>query len=95
MRLIDADALTKLLKECQQLDWNHNIAPISWNHAFNNFIYIIDDEPTIEAEPTKRGKWIEKWFGYGYKIRCSECGYLFSQMTNYCPNCGAKMEKNV
>jgi hypothetical protein len=42
--------LTNHLKDCQKLDWSNNVAPISWNHAFDNFIEVIEDEPTIEAE---------------------------------------------
>lgn len=29
----------------------------------------------------------------GYKwYRCSECGMLVDKVTNFCPNCGAKMK---
>jgi len=92
MRLIDADALITLLKECQQLDWNNNIAPVSWNHAFDNFKYMIDDEPTIEAEPVRRGRWIN----HGSFVTCSVCNeeqYGIDTGRFYCQNCGAKMDK--
>ena len=94
MRLIDADALITLLKKCQQLDWNNNIAPVSWNHAFDNFKYMIDDEPTIEAEPVKRGRWTAIYCPFD---TCSECGTSFDTTMgnfNYCPNCGVKMILN-
>lgn len=59
--------------------------------------------PTIEAEPVRRGRWIEHkskdWSGGGAYI-CSVCGYGYSwagfheaNEFTYCPNCGAKMEE--
>ena len=55
---------------------------------------IIDDAPTIEAEPVKHGRW--EW--RGFNIFCSECdfGPYFDStepLYRYCPNCGAKMDK--
>ena len=44
----------------------------------------------LQQEPVKHGKWIE---GELY-IKCSECGYPVGHLSdNYCPNCGAKMDK--
>lgn len=55
--------------------------------------------PTIEAEPVRRGRWLEP---FGGDIKCSQCGIciegdiLFLRGIGdgpfYCPNCGAKME---
>ena len=41
-----------------------------------------------------RGRWIKRQFAdeptaFGY--RCSECHLTYEVDTNYCPNCGAKM----
>ena len=59
--------------------------------------------PTIEAEPVRRGRWIDyksrDWSGGG-AWKCSSCGYGYSwagyheaNEFSYCPNCGAKMEE--
>ena len=50
-----------------------------------------------------QGKWIENYSGYGVYYRCSnchklppnyECDYKEGAIkTNFCPNCGAKMEE--
>lgn len=62
--------------------------------------------PTIEVEPVRHGRWIsekcnhkpcriknpEKWVTY----KCSVCGYSNGRkQSNYCPNCGAKMDLEV
>lgn len=46
----------------------------------------------LEQEP-KTGHWITKPHVYGVTY-CSECDFeLKIDNTNYCPNCGAKMEE--
>lgn len=62
-----------------------------------------DDCPLIEIDEPKVGKWIdhkeiihtdpEIW---GYSQECSLCGFtLGAKEYNYCPNCGAKMERRT
>lgn len=41
----------------------------------------------------KTGHWTHDGSHWKNRFICSECGYkLFEEQTNYCPNCGAKME---
>lgn len=58
---------------------------------------IIDEQPTIEERKT--GKWIDETFkpwGLVYHpYRCDQCGDHSEADSNFCPNCGAKMEENV
>lgn len=48
--------------------------------------------------PVRHGHWIDCDDVYSSYVRCSECGDEFTcfeadcAYTNYCPNCGAKME---
>lgn len=44
-------------------------------------------QPWRDAEPIKHGRWIWK----NYYLVCSECGKE-NDRTDYCPNCGAKMD---
>lgn len=90
MRLIDADELY--------------VEVLSWENCYNGFsdtydkariIDTIDEQPTIEAEPVRRGRWIKTdkhdiYYQPGYK--CSVCKILTTCHGSYCPNCGAKME---
>lgn len=63
--------------------------------------------PIVDAEPVRHGEWINKkrWsMGKWHKwLECSECNYQdynletyeaipFTGPSNYCPNCGAKMD---
>ena len=55
---------------------------------------IINHMPTVDAEPVRHGKWIEKEKD-GF-LHYSNCGYVrigIPIMFNfeYCPKCGAKM----
>ena len=84
MRLIDADALEY-----------HKQLECMGNGQYEDVKVVyecdIDNAPTIDAEPVKHGKWIE---GELY-IKCSECGYPVGHLSdNFCPNCGAKMERS-
>ena len=70
MRLIDADRLKR------------QVEGRSWR-AKDKMVELIDNSPTIEAEPVKHGRWIVVSDGYGKKA---------TRRWNYCPNCGARME---
>lgn len=63
--------------------------------------------PAVEAESVRHGEWIikKRWsMGKWHKwLECSECKYQdhnletyeatpFTGPSNYCPNCGAKMD---
>ena len=83
MRLIDGDALKEKIT-----------VPALGGHKRYYVWTLIDECPTIEAEPVKRGKWeINSDSYYPY---CSECKGEpeGGKMTNYCPNCGARMGGN-
>ena len=96
MRLIDADAA------------NVNDIPCSYggNCDIDNVQMWLDEQPTVcvmNAEPVRHGEWIKahgmlppEFFG---KHKCSLCGHFalswrigHEELSNYCPNCGAKMD---
>ena len=59
---------------------------------------IIYRTPTADVAPVVHGKWISKnHHGYEWVFICSNCGYIdgypFNDRSNYCPNCGAKMDE--
>lgn len=48
---------------------------------------VIDEQPTIEADPVVHGEWVPHMV---VNYACSECG-KDGHKTNFCPNCGADM----
>ena len=81
MRTIDADRLKRSFEAN---------TPIAFQDCVPGIHSVIDLEPTVEAEPVRHGHWtVTRWF-----VQCSECGEAFPLTpTNYCPNCGAKMDE--
>lgn len=42
-----------------------------------------------KADAVRHGRWSKEWGNY----KCSLCGALDDFADNYCPNCGAKMDR--
>ena len=71
-----------------------------------DWMVFIDKEPAADVAPVRHGQWDGEGDGYadGEIVidvwYCSECGYCIDDGTddpnilpNYCPNCGALMDK--
>ncbi len=97
MRLIDADALKKEVgKLWEELD------DVDFGELVRDFWKILNKFPTIDAEPVRHGQWVMKKERFLQWYACSECGSypprqhyaseIRSELTPYCPNCGAKMD---
>lgn len=91
-RLIDADVLFDKV-----LDLYRNGKKGVERKSFSTALDAVSDSPTVDAELVRHGWWNMEKDGYRYMMVCSECseGYLGMPETNYCPNCGAKMDKGV
>lgn len=97
VRLIDANAVLKEIKETYCTDCNNYNGVICRACNWMDAMDYIEDAPTIYAQPVKRGKWIDS--GINGTVQCSECKFtdFFAKrdrvmLFGYCPNCGAKME---
>lgn len=85
MRPIDADGLKTALISCRDLG----------RRSCEAVVKVIDEQPTIEAEPVVHGEWIYE----NYTWHCGVCGfhpfkgYIPKEPGfNFCPNCRAKMD---
>ena len=87
MRAIDADKLRQ-----DVLDWEDCPNGFSDTYDKARIIDEINYQPTLDVEPVRHGKWIYTGF---MEVKCSDCGNVFHELedTNYCPNCGAKMDE--
>ena len=94
-RYIDADALTA--------DIQTTIEESGCVNHEGEILDCIAYADTVDAVPVVRGEWIQKHHIISLDNMtltviyptCSLCGYAWlgvAKNTNYCPNCGAKME---
>ena len=98
MRLVDADEANKAIETVC------NDYGIAYGNNYGGFAdkiaSVVDNIPTIDAEPVVHGHWILRIIGEGitrYPVyQCSVCGRAEFHREPYC-NCGAKMdeEENV
>lgn len=95
-RLIDADGLLPMMKYATT-DSEIGVFPVKI--GFNEIAKVIDDAPTVDAQPVRHGKWLDiDSQMYTWKVRCDQCGHERSMMSTqgrypkYCENCGAKMD---
>lgn len=97
--LIDADALrSEMYAEAFEKDSDMQRWDSGCWIRYKLFENVLDGQPTIDAEPVRHGKWEMKPdpFGFFDEIPvCSECGCTtkMREKTKYCPNCGARMDK--
>lgn len=99
IRLIDANEIANGINQyfcnvCSSLDGER-----CRDCEINEVLRLIDNTPTVEAEPVKHGRWLNRIQKDGTTIGqhnvkyCSECGYvIFTKVDNYCPSCGTRMD---
>lgn len=63
-----------------------------WDGGFNP--KYLNELPAVDAVPVVHGRWVYE-DGDPATIPCSVCNYRVMRYNNtkYCPNCGAKMDK--
>ena len=66
--------------------------------VLNNIIEQVRALPAADIVPVRHGQWIFYHYElYGCYYECSNCKYESNKKTNFCPNCGSRMdgESNV
>jgi len=99
MRLIDVKELKEWIENWFEVNAYYHPYSKSNNIPIPELYDILKRMPTVDAEPVRRGHWINK----GNYAICSECGANSGTQYNglepvprcsrYCPNCGAKMDE--
>lgn len=69
-------------------------------HTMNLILIEIDEAPAADVAPVRHGYWEFPIFAdsddeLDPRVRCSECGGIEAAFArwNFCPNCGARMDK--
>lgn len=91
--LISREALLDYIDSTNEIkDWCLNRYSADWIYSF------VKSAPSVDAAPMKRGRWIFKWDSEKdpkrlfIRIVCSECDLHTGMKSNFCPNCGARMD---
>lgn len=91
-KYIDADLLKGELKALHEQEWLEYVGTYD----------CINSIPAANVAEIVHGKWICNTDDFTPKYRCSVCGYnkpivagenITQEPKNYCPHCGAKMDK--
>lgn len=107
MRLIDGDEAIEKVQDIEPI-FIFKVSEVIATQRTSDVIAMLENAPTIEAEPVKTGKWISREVDHTEHMvadgtqtaKCSVCGkyhttpylYFFKDYA-YCPNCGARMEE--
>ena len=76
------------------IDAGHLVNPNEPRWSDNEVVNFLKSRPSAQPERI-RGRWIEKPHVHGVAY-CSLCDYeLHTNDTNFCPNCGAKMDEKM
>lgn len=89
MRMIDADPLKIDIVEEGQRSRRYKLGEI-WELNRDEIYKVIDEQPTIEPE-RKTGRW-QLVSADKYIYRCDACKKSTFGISDFCPNCGARME---
>lgn len=100
MRPIDADALMQTLgitdMDCVRCAWySKAYRRCKRGGDFEDACIAIEDAPTVDAVPVRKGKWILVKGSNGKDYhKCSYCLHTqdITGVKNYCSVCGARME---
>lgn len=100
MKLIDADALSRAMyHEAFETDGDWQRWDSGLWIRYKMFENALESAPTIEAVPARRGQWVIE--NDGTVMHCDVCGWAYEyyagleEENNYCPHCGAKMERRA
>ena len=85
-RYIDADALG--IGKANREIFDNKAYADGWNAAID----VIVSAPTADVQKVKHGRWKFDRFDNAWCSVCHHCGSNDTEVSDYCPNCGAKMD---
>lgn len=92
---IDSEAFFKVINTLPYKDTSYPDAS-AYNGAISDVADMLAHFPAADVQEVRHGRWVVK-SDYPKKAECSACGYPIENELvcwwDYCPNCGAKMDK--
>lgn len=87
--------LNEAVKACEDYFKDVCVYDVASYEAVDDFERILNSIPVVDVAPVKHGHWEEIRDAYGQLEgwMCKKCGRKMKAKENYCPNCGAKMDK--
>ena len=101
---ISREETIKRIKECYCTGCNSYNGVRCRACGTGDAIDMIEDVPVADVAPVRHGRWVQvichEEFEDGFVDRVKECCSVchapnWQRTTNYCPNCGAKMDGGV
>lgn len=88
MKIIDGHAMIERVEALQR----KGAVDLSYFHIVREAVQM---QPAVDAAPVVHGRW-KVILNPFWDAECRECGYTKRNgwEWRYCPNCGAKMDKN-
>ena len=99
-KYIDREALIEWLKRIPLKDLSDGLGlcRVIMEDDFKTAIKKMPKGIIADVAPVRHGHWNainQIATGLPWKYRCNDCGCPQEYTHNYCPNCGAKMDKEV
>lgn len=86
-----------LMGELTSAEMQKKMREMTGVEAYSTFLQMVNCATAADVAPVRHGRWV---YGEDVDIQCSICGHDaytegdYRQVkTSYCPNCGAKMDK--
>ena len=70
-----------------------NARPNTYGADLREIVADIEDIPAADVATVRHGRWESHQMGRWIYAKCSECGTVHDVKSNFCPHCGAKMDK--
>ena len=88
--MTNEEAIT-IIEQCKDINFMYTLCTLTlYDEVLDMAIKALKDRPTGKWKRVSMDKYVQHAMAF---YRCSECGEDIIGEHNYCPNCGAKMQK--
>lgn len=81
--------MAEYINRAELIENLNKLAPEHYNALINQ---LITKQPTADVREVRHGSWKLDRFGNAWCSVCHHCGSNDAEVSDYCPNCGARMD---